>query len=754
MTAAHKSGRPKIWPTLVLVAAVFSLFWPVLLHPDRVLFPTFSPFSDVMVIHWPKARLMAQSWQSGAGMPLWTPLILSGMPLAANQLAMLFYPPAWLFLLFPPEPIFNLLAIFHLLWGGLGLYLLLRQAHRLPPTAALFGSLVFALNGKWLAHLAGGHVSMVGAVAWLPWAVFGLMMHLRRPPKLITGWSLLAAVAVAMQILTHTLLVIYTGYLLIGLSLWYTLSNTEWRTIVPEAKRSRIADNRRSALKNLFSLALILLLAGLLGAVQLLPLAELAQFSNRSLSPEQAALYALSLPQLLLGLILPTSGGGHELIIYLGLVPLLLAPFGLSRKHRWGWFYGGLMILTILFALGPATPVHRLFYEIAPGFRWVRTPARAFLLTGMAAAMLTGFAVDRLSRVEWSPRVAAWLTRFIAAAGMLALLLGLGLMFGLGQVNRATIAMTILLPAAALLLGLCLKQVLPVKIGLPLLGLLLCADLLWFDASLLRFVPRTEALSPGRETAAWLAQQPGRFRVYSPSYSLPMQTAAAFDLSLVDGVEPVHLAAYDQFMARAGGYGDAGFSVTIPNFGDRPMATALQHTEPNLGLLGLLNTEYLAAAFPLPWPGLTLETQLDDVYIYRNELARPRAWLTSAADATPPDEAALLAAPYTPVSIEQYGPNQISLSTNVDKPGWLVLSEIWYPGWQAEVNGQAQPVERVGGLLRGVYLPQAGQYGVSLTYRPVSVRWGGWISLLAVAGMIGKAAFQFGRHGLSLKNNA
>ena len=47
-----------------------------------------------------------------------------------------------------------------------------------------------------------------------------------------------------------------------------------------------------------------------------------------------------------------------------------------------------------------------------------------------------------------------------------------------------------------------------------------------------------------------------------------MQTAAAEGLYLADGVEPVHLASYDQYMARAGGYNNASFSVTIPNFND------------------------------------------------------------------------------------------------------------------------------------------------------------------------------------------
>ncbi|MEW5960969.1 MAG: hypothetical protein AB1801_24855, partial [Chloroflexota bacterium] len=389
--------------TFFLILALLALFWPALLHPDTILFPTFSPFSDVVVIHWPKANLLAQSWQSGAGLPLWTPLILSGMPLAANQLAMLFYPLAWLFLILPPELVFNLLFIFHLLLGGLGVYFLLTKGYGLSPAAALPGSLTFALNGKWLAHVAAGHVSMVGAIGWLPWAVLGTTMALKPPgsrgdhkPALFAGmnWVIVAAVALAMQIATHTLLVIYTVYLLAALVVW-RMANEELRIAAkrsewPRSVATKRGKERRAAKRSKWQIAIhsfadsptrsfadsptrpfahslirlfaILFLAGLLGAAQLLPLAELAQFSNRSLSLSQAAEFAVTPAQLLVGLLLPSTRSGHELIIYLGLAPLLLAPFGFSRSNRWSWFYGGLFILSVLFALGPSTPVHGLFY--------------------------------------------------------------------------------------------------------------------------------------------------------------------------------------------------------------------------------------------------------------------------------------------------------------------------------------------------------------------------------------------------------
>lgn len=515
-----------------------------------------------------------------------------------------------------------------------------------------------------------------------------------------------------------------------------------------------------------------LLLAGLLSAAQLLPLLELTRYSNRSLSLDQASEFALAPAQLLVGLLLPTARAGHEYVIYTGLIPLLLAPFGLSRQNRWSVFYGLVFVFAVLFALGPHNPLHTLFYYAAPGFRYIRTPARIFFVGALALAVLAGFGVERLVQQPWSVSAKKWLTRLTVALAPLALLVGLGLVFltpagqggGTESIRRSALALAVFIPLGLSLILLRAQRVISAQITVALLGLLLFADLAWFDSSLLRFTPLEQALLPGRAAAAYLAQKPGYFRVYSPSYSLPMSTAAAAGLHLADGVEPVHLARYDALMARAGGYNDAGFSVTIPKFGPGPLETSLQAVQPNLKLLGLLNVTTLVSAFPMPWPGLTLETEIDGTYIYRNELALPRAWVAHQAVLAEADWLGQLEAlpeggnvavvedsvenvqrstfnvQRSPVEITAYTADKMELETEITQPGWLVVSEIWYPGWQATVNGSPQPVEKVNGLLRGLYLSQPGAYQIRLVYRPESVVWGQWISgvtvvLLLVGGM-------------------
>ena len=76
-----------------------------------------------------------------------------------------------------------------------------------------------------------------------------------------------------------------------------------------------------------------------------------------------------------------------------------------------------------------------------------------------------------------------------------------------------------------------------------------------------------------------------------------------------------------------------------------------------------------------------------------------------------------------PVSILSYSENEILLAASAERPGYLVLSEVWYPGWRATVNGEAAPVLRANYALRALPVP-AGDIEVRLWYAPESWRRG------------------------------
>jgi uncharacterized membrane protein YfhO len=71
------------------------------------------------------------------------------------------------------------------------------------------------------------------------------------------------------------------------------------------------------------------------------------------------------------------------------------------------------------------------------------------------------------------------------------------------------------------------------------------------------------------------------------------------------------------------------------------------------------------------------------------------------------------------VTIVHYEANQVTLQVNNDNYGLMVLSDTWFPGWIARVNGNDSPVLRVNHTLRAVAL-KPGISHVEFIYRPHS----------------------------------
>jgi Bacterial membrane protein YfhO len=151
------------------------------------------------------------------------------------------------------------------------------------------------------------------------------------------------------------------------------------------------------------------------------------------------------------------------------------------------------------------------------------------------------------------------------------------------------------------------------------------------------------------------------------------------------------------------------------------------------------------------------------VFVLQNLRALPRAWLVSEAEAVDGEEAlrriqgesshqfdprrtALLEAkpnelpelpggeltPESQARITSYEPGRVQIETNAPKATVLVVSEIFYPSWQAKVDGQPALILLTDYLLRGVSLPP-GQHRVEMRYAAPAARAGVIISGCAVA---------------------
>ena len=85
--------------------------------------------------------------------------------------------------------------------------------------------------------------------------------------------------------------------------------------------------------------------------------------------------------------------------------------------------------------------------------------------------------------------------------------------------------------------------------------------------------------------------------------------------------------------------------------------------------------------------------------------------------------------------VTEYGANHIRLKTSTQTPGLVVLSEVYYPAWKADVDGQPVPVYVTDQLLRSVAVP-AGEHEVELRYESWTLRAGIAISLVALLALV------------------
>jgi hypothetical protein len=234
----------------------------------------------------------------------------------------------------------------------------------------------------------------------------------------------------------------------------------------------------------------------------------------------------------------------------------------------------------------------------------------------------------------------------------------------------------------------------------------------------------------------FLAQQAGPFRIDTKT---AIEREWQPDTALLYGLEDVGGIANPLQLADAARYWDQLGSRSTP-------------------LYDLLNTRYVVVrkGAPLDWSKFVLAFDGDPkLNVYENKHALPRAFLVPQARAVAAHEAAwsaIHAAGFDPrvtavvegaSNLQAGGQGQateirtragrLTLRVAADGPAFLVVSQVWYPGWQVWVDGRpAGPVLRTNYLFQGAALP-AGEHQVELRFEPLSWRigWG-----LAGAGLI------------------
>ena len=692
-------GRTLILLLLAAAAALFLL--PLALEPTAYPFPPGADYSDALIAHLSSARFLHRAILQWGQIPLWNPTLLSGMPFAADPLSGLWYPPFWALALIPEAIVFNLILWIHLLFGGYGFFRLLR-AERLGVAAALTGSLAFAGMPKLLGHIGLGHLSLVAAVCWSPWilltvawAIAGLE-HDRWLRRFVVPGILLGVVFLADPRWFVPVFLVALGY-----GVW------QW-AISPKSRRG--AATRLTAAGGVVIVGAAAVAAGLA-----LPMGEFVFHTTRvgiTASPSDA--YALP-PQRLIGLIVATRGAWAEWMVSMGSVTLVAAAAGVGGSWRRASFWLGVLLVVLVLALGDATPVGR-FVTVIPGVALIRVPARWLFFSGISLAALAAYGVDAFAQAHDPLRIRR-ATRAAVLVGGVILLTSVAFA-AMGAASASAVVSGFLAVATLVVFFLAGRERRPAWV-LPLVPALIVAELAWIDVSLIQPRPADAAMAAGVEIAAALTDLEPGFRVFSPSYSVPQEAAAGAGLELADGVHPLQLAPYVEYMAAATGFDPGEYSVTLPPF---PSGDPTTDWGPALDAraLGLLAVSRVVSAFPVEAEGLELSDRFEGAFVYENLAVRPRAWIESNAEDA--------ASSWRAADSIDWTPNRVGVT--VQGPGTLVLSDPMYPGWRAKVDGKEAPISLTRGLLRSVELPP-GAHEVVFTFIPLSLYAGLGVSLLA-----------------------
>ncbi len=89
------------------------------------------------------------------------------------------------------------------------------------------------------------------------------------------------------------------------------------------------------------------------------------------------------------------------------------------------------------------------------------------------------------------------------------------------------------------------------------------------------------------------------------------------------------------------------------------------------------------------------------------------------------------------VQVDRPSPNALHIRTRTDAERFLILSEMWFPGWRATLeDGTPLTIHRTNYLLRGLVVPP-GEHTIHMTYQPTSVLMGAVVTAGTAGVLVG-----------------
>jgi hypothetical protein len=761
----------KDYLALSLLALLVVCFAGEMVWDDKVPF-----FRDLGTYFYPMRFSLAESFKAGE-LPLWDRHVAMGYPLLADFQSGVFYPPAVLYLILPFFAAIRATFLFHYYIASAGTYLLFR-AWRYPSFLAVIAGILFTLGGTMvsLTNLLNHFQTAV----WLPWAILFAHKLLRE-----RSWKnfLLLTTTLTVQflagspevyIMTQALVLLYgcgTAEGLIDVRNFFLMlagadlivAGLSMAQILPTLEL--FAESRARAP---FSLSEA-------GAWSLRPVHLL----NFLFIDKEIDIASYTSPKLFFSNKTP-----FMISYYMGALVPICVLFWLyygSRKEK--IVVSALVALSLPVAMGSYTPLYPLLFSYVPLFNIFRFPEKFIFLTYAALlfAALRGLRDFLQSELSWRRPF------FLASLTVVLELLLYGylrwdvkplhqfiewsIQSSVGAawtLQRSSLVFLQLETELALVFGILLLLLLK-KLGklrqtlfAALLSTLVFIDLYAAHRSY-QFLLSPEIIYRSPRVLEKPDPQPTRLFYYPgssdvhPSYfTLPRELPLEPFLSLV----------FSNLLPNNGVFFGFDYMQELDALGRWPylafLGVARKLERPQLfHLLGTLNVRYINAFISLPETSIKLIRADSNRYswLYKVDRVVPRAYVVSKAikemDAgkllerlagtafNPLSEVILSedAAFLSPnldsrgdVTISRYENQAVDIVAVLNKPGILVLTDSFYPGWRAYVDGKEEKIYRANLFFRGVQL-EAGAHRVAFRYEPWSFTLGLIVSLSTICGL-------------------
>jgi hypothetical protein len=710
----------------VLLALCAGFYWKLALTDQYVWFD----HPDMCYLEIPRVQFQAHEIHKGE-FPLWDPRIWVGQPLIGQTQPGPLYPFNLLFALLPLAG--GSIRLAFLNWyfvlihfqAALFCYWLARDLER-SRFASILAGCVFSFGG-FLGSV--GWLDVANGAVWTPLVALFLLRSVR-------GRSPVASAALGGFFLGLAWLCGHHEVpMLVSYMAAITFAYAAFRKGRPDWRVFRLA-------------GVFFALEFLTGAAQMLPTFEFGRLSVRWIGMETPFGWKDTIPYLahtvysmpvrgVLGLAM-FGVNQADSSVFTGALAVGLAVLGITR----GWTRPGVRWLTVVglgalvYALGAFTPLHGMFYSLAPMLGKARAPIRAIHLAHFSIAVLAAFGVDLLleGAQAAAARRAAWL--WAAFGGLIAGTAAVATVLGRQGVDERILLSGLASLGAAALIAAHLRGAVArpwVMGGLLALALAELSVMQDYpnraDKSRNKFVA---AMTGHQDLAEYLRHWPGPIRVAVNEQDVPSNFGDWHGIDMLQG----YVAGTTEDLWRSA-----------------------MHLR---GMKKLFAVNYWISREP-EWPGQqSFYEGAGGVKVWGYPDAMPRAWASHEAvrvngrealqamigqpdfdprartaflDSDPPK---LRACPAEESSVEitRYENNRVSMQAWMACEGVVVLADSFFPGWRATVDGRPAEVLKTWGALRGVAVGQ-GAHKIEMEFRPASVYVGGGLSL---AGLLLAAA--------------